>query len=350
MRLIVYGAGHNCKEIIKRIDVSDTILCIADLDKRKQGMQINGIPVIDPAQIKEYEYDKVIISVNDNWHEIKEGLMRGGIQEDMIIFWQDFIKLSPHNTGTIIVDWNKGLTPNELYTEMCSHADKLSEMERFYLLGRHNRSHKFAHYFEIYNHHFAKYIGKDVNIMEIGVNKGGSLQIWKQIFGPGSKIFGVDIDPATKTMEDDQISIYIGDQADRAFWEKVKSEIPRLDILIDDGGHYMEQQIVTFEEMFPHISDEGIYLCEDTATSYNAKYTSDCQRTFIDYSKKFIDYIHAWYSQELEVNEYTRTMNSLHYYYGVLAIEKKVMYSPFDMEVCNKAEEKYAACHFKGEL
>ena len=62
-------------------------------------------------------------------------------------------------------------------------------------------------------------------------------------------------------------------------------------ILIDDGGHTMEQQIVTFEELYDHINDGGIYLCEDVHTSYLEKFGGGYQKegTFIEYSKKIID-------------------------------------------------------------
>ena len=30
----------------------------------------------------------------------------------------------------------------------------------------------------------------------------------------------------------------------------------------------MHQQIVTFEELFPHVQPHGVYLCEDLHTSY----------------------------------------------------------------------------------
>ncbi len=352
-KIIVYGAGNNCKNAISKM--ADKIVCIADKDPAKTQTTICDLKVILPDQIANFDYDKIVVSVVGKFEEIKEELVEIGISEEKIISWEDYITVSPKNIGTMIADWSKGLKVCEVYEELCSHVDELSEMEKEFLIGKHNRSFKWLHYFEIYNRHFAKYIGKDVTIMEIGVNKGGSLQIWKKIFGPNSKIIGIDINSACKEMEDDQISIYIGDQADREFWKKIKGEIPKLDILIDDGGHYMEQQIITFEEMFPHVKDDGVYLCEDTTTSYNPdKYNSGYKKnnTFIEYSKNFIDYIHAWFSMEqgFQVNEYTKAMHSLHYYCGVVAVEKRIMHVPFDMEVCNTENEQYAICHFHKQV
>jgi hypothetical protein len=54
--------------------------------------------------------------------------------------------------------------------------------------------------------------------------------------------------------------VFVGDQADRSFWKRVKQEVPNLGVVIDDGGHIPEQQIVTLEEMFPHLRPGGVYL------------------------------------------------------------------------------------------
>jgi hypothetical protein len=82
-------------------------------------------------------------------------------------------------------------------------------------------------------------------------------------FGPGCVTHGVDIQEACKAYEEPGVSVWIGDQADRAFWRRFKEQVPPLDIVIDDGGHVPEQQIVTLEETLPHLRPGGVYLCED---------------------------------------------------------------------------------------
>jgi len=152
--------------------------------------------------------------------------------------------------------------------------------------------------------------------------------MWKNYFGPKARIIGIDINTDCKKFEDDQIEIYIGSQEDKNFWRDFKTKVPQVDILLDDGGHTMRQQIITFEEMFEHISNEGIYLCEDCHTSYWSAYDGGYKRknTFIEYSKNFIDNINAWYSnsKKLQVSESTKLMYGLHYYDSVIVIEKKV--------------------------
>ncbi len=354
MRIIVYGAGRNCQNVLNGLS-SDDVLCIADQNPEGAKYKGGGILIVPPEAILVYDYDKIIVSVVENFLHIKEFLIQLGVKKEKIMHYTELnLSLTPKNIGTMIADWRKDLTNDTLYDELCSHADDLSELEKEFLVGKHNRSFKWLHYFEIYNRYFNKYIDQEVTIMEIGVNKGGSLQLWKRVLGPKARIIGVDISPSCKQLEEEQIEIYIGNQEDRNFWRKIKQEIPKLDILIDDGGHYMNQQIVTFEEMFSHIKADGVYICEDTFTSYNKdKYQSGYKNpnTYIEYSKNFIDYLHAWFSmdEDLQVNEYTRSMHSVHYYPGVVVIEKRPMYPPFDMEICNNDDEKYAICHFHGK-
>ena len=128
---------------------------------------------------------------------------------------------------------------------------------------------KWRHYFDIYHRHFAKFVGREVHIAEIGVYSGGSLNMWKAYFGPRCHVYGVDIEPACKTYEGDRVKILIGDQADRGFWKSFREQVPTLDILVDDGGHAPEQQIVTLEEILPHLRPGGVYFCEDVTWVHN---------------------------------------------------------------------------------
>jgi hypothetical protein len=208
----------------------------------------------------------------------------------------------------------------------------MNKLQSFFENNNGNLIDKWMHYFEVYDRHFQKYVGKEVNILEIGVFQGGSLQMWRDYFGPKAMIYGIDINPECKKFESDNIKIFIGSQEDRTFLAKVKAEIPKLDILIDDGGHTMNQQIVSFEELFDQISDDGVYLCEDLHTSYWPIYGGGYlnKKSFIEYSKQFIDQINAWHSitEKFQISPFTRTVHSLHYYDSILVIEKRKMSQP----------------------
>lgn len=202
----------------------------------------------------------------------------------------------------------------------------MNDLEQYFNNNEDALIDKWSHYFDIYHQYFSKYRNKEVVVLEIGIFQGGSLQMWKNYFGSKAKIYGIDINPNCKKFEEENIEIFIGSQSDRSFLRKIKEQIPPIDILIDDGGHTMRQQIVSFEELFDHVKETGIYLCEDTHTSYQIMYGGGHKRkgTFIEYSKNFIDYLNAHYSEQssLKVNDFTRSVKAVHYYDSIVVIEK----------------------------
>src|SRR5688500_4073673 len=143
-----------------------------------------------------------------------------------------------------------------------------NDLYQYFINNKDRLIHKWIHYFDIYDRHFSRFRNREIVVLEIGVFQGGSLQMWKNYFGKQARIYAIDIDPNCKKFEEENITIFIGSQSDRAFLNQIKKTIPPIDILIDDGGHTMQQQKTTFEELFTHVKDQGIYLVEDLHTSY----------------------------------------------------------------------------------
>ena len=197
----------------------------------------------------------------------------------------------------------------------------------------HRMIHKWMHYFEIYERHFAQFRNQPISLLEFGVLHGGSLQMWKHYFGPTAKIYGADINPRCAELAEEQISILLADQESRASLQAICNTLPPFDIIIDDGGHTMLQQKTTFEEMWGQLKIGGIYLVEDMLTSYWPSFGGGYKNpvNFVEYTKNLIDQLHAWHAvpnSGLAVNEFTRTAFSLHYYDSVLVIEKRAMQPP----------------------
>ncbi len=205
-----------------------------------------------------------------------------------------------------------------------------SRLEDFFNNRAHRFIHKWIHYFEIYERHFKDLVGKGpINILEIGIFKGGSIEMWIDYFGKDNCfIYAIDIDPRCKEIEKsyDNVKVFIGDQADKQFLASVCDQIPPVDILIDDGGHTMIQQINTFEVLYDHVKGGGIYLCEDLHTSYWANYGGGHKRkdSFIEYIKDYIDKLNAHHSREdsLTIDKYTDTIHSMHFYDSIVVLEK----------------------------
>lgn len=153
---------------------------------------------------------------------------------------------------------------------------------------------KLKNFYDEYDFHF-----KDIRqrpglkILEIGVQGGGSLATWKKYF-KDPQVTGVDIDPACKQFEANGVNIRIGSQDDKGFLLSVEKEFGPFDIIIDDGGHTMHQQILTFETLYPLLKEEGIFVIEDIQTSYWSEFGGGYGRggTAIEMIKNLIDRIH----------------------------------------------------------
>lgn len=195
---------------------------------------------------------------------------------------------------------------------------------------------KWLHYFDIYHRHFERFRDRPVTLVEFGVFHGGSLQMWKHYFGPGARIVGVDINPDCAALAEEQVEIRIGDQGERPFLRSLRDDLGEVDIVIDDGAHMLRHQAATFEEMYPAVAEDGIYLVEDLHTGYWPEYGGGVGRktlfgnrrrpgSFVEYAKDLIDRLNAWHSREpgrLAVDEFTRSTRSLHFYDSVLVMEK----------------------------
>jgi hypothetical protein len=201
--------------------------------------------------------------------------------------------------------------------------------------GTHHPMFKLEHYFDIYDRYFSKYKGRPVRILEIGVCDGGSLDLWNSYFGSSNvEIVGIDINPDVKKFERDNISIVIIDQEDRTGLETIFKNQRPFDIIVDDGGHRQQQQIKSFEALFPLLHREGTYLVEDIQTSYWKSYDGGLrlQNTFIEFSKKLSDYVNVHHFRSEDTidiypplkNALKEELLSVSYYDGVVVFCKGI--------------------------
>lgn len=173
------------------------------------------------------------------------------------------------------------------------------ELYRLFLNANRQRTrgaHKWHHYFDVYERFFAPFRGRTITMLEIGVYKGGSLEMWRNYFGPQARIVGLDIDPSCAAYAGEGIEVFVGDQADPAFLRHVLAEIGAPDIVVDDGGHTANQQITSFETIYPALRCPGIYLVEDTHTAFwGGQYADRADgRTFLDFAFDRCRALHEW--------------------------------------------------------
>jgi len=134
---------------------------------------------------------------------------------------------------------------------------------------------KWLSYLVEYDHIFKQFEISAINLLEIGVQNGGSLEIWAKYFNNALNIIGVDIDERCRNLnfEDNRISLVIGNSTDQTTQTEVllklaETDCSEFDIIIDDGSHTSQDIISNFLLWFPYIKSTGIYIIEDLHASY----------------------------------------------------------------------------------
>nr|NQU91754.1 class I SAM-dependent methyltransferase [Bacteroidota bacterium] len=238
-----------------------------------------------------------------------------------------FIRELVHNQFTNLgnnfaSNWEPGFTIQKTPNSKSKKKDILSHsplQDIFYSHTTGKIIWKWEHYLNIYHRHFSKFIGKHVKVLEIGVYGGGSLEMWTKYFGHDCQVYGVDIDPSCQKHAKENIRIFTGDQEDRNFWKSFLEKEDGFDIIIDDGGHQYNQQIVTLEMLLPKLRSGGIYVCEDIISKQNH---------FISYALGLIRNLNEFgeptASNDRITSPFQNDIASIHFYPFIMIIEKHV--------------------------
>ena len=199
-----------------------------------------------------------------------------------------------------------------------------------------------------YETHFRPFKYKKINLLEIGVggydsplHGANSLRMWKSYF-PKAKIFSLDIFDKS-FLQEKRIKIYKGSQVDEPLLGKICEENNSFDIIIDDGSHVNEHVITSFKILFPKLRMGGIYVIEDTQTSYWEQYggTSkefNAKGTIYHFFKSLIDGLNH---EEFLIDGYEKTyfdkhIVSMHFYHNMIFIYKGENTEPSNYLVNNK--------------
>jgi hypothetical protein len=192
---------------------------------------------------------------------------------------------------------------------------------------------KWPHYFPIYDRHLRAFRGARARVLEIGVYRGGGLELLRHYLADQAVIVGIDIDQEAARVVGSDFVVEIGDQQDPEFLARVAERHGPFDVVIDDGGHSMRQQITSVEVLFPLLADGGSYIVEDCHTSYWPEYEDpdDRKQTFIGWVKERIDDLHAYHhSLEPELPPpWTTSLNGLHIYDSIVVLDKALRFAPF---------------------
>jgi hypothetical protein len=199
-------------------------------------------------------------------------------------------------------------------------------------------------YTRIYAKYFDSIRNTPIKFMEIGIAAGSSVKLWERYF-PKAELHFIDINPQDIQYFSNRSHYHFVDQTDISRLRSLGDSLGRdFDIIIDDGGHKMDQQIISFETLFPYIKSGGMYIIEDLHTSYWRSFGGcgepgnpfSCPGTCVDFLQHLVDDVNYTggftgyadpnkVSDELrqKLNYYQEHIESIHFYKSLCIIIKR---------------------------
>ena len=213
-----------------------------------------------------------------------------------------------------------------------------SPMARYFFANRAGRPlDKWPHYFPIYERHLSRFVGTAARVLEIGVFRGGGLDLLADYLGEDITLVGMDIDAHAAELADERFSVFIGDQSDPDHLLALHDQYGPFDCVIDDGGHTIDQQITSAEVLFPLLNDGGTYLIEDVHTSYWPEFLDRGDFTLLDWVRDRLDDLNAHHhSRSRELSVWQTHLRSVSVYDSVVVLDKGDSHPPFSEVVGTK--------------
>lgn len=169
------------------------------------------------------------------------------------------------------------------------------ELSSFYEAHEGKVSDKWASYLSYYGNLLSRYRDRPVRILEIGIQNGGSLEIWSRFFPNALQIVGCDINERCHQLvyDDPRISVVVGDANDPDVFSKIMEISAEYDIIIDDGSHVSDDVVRSFAIYFPHLVAGGTYIAEDMHCGYWRHFKGGIEAPYssISFFKRLADFV-----------------------------------------------------------
>jgi hypothetical protein len=195
--------------------------------------------------------------------------------------------------------------------------------------------HGYTRYYEFYFNDKKNNVKK---VLELGVDRGNSLRMWNDYFC-NATIYGIDINPRCKKIENNKINVSIGNCNDLTFIDGFFNTYGGdFDLIIDDGSHNVKDQIAFFNKAFTYVKSKGIFVIEDVFTSYIERYGGKTPNSCIEFFKQRVDDVNCngfqikkkksnrdliLKSQDFNFSDYAKNIESIHFYSGLIVVLKQ---------------------------
>jgi len=225
---------------------------------------------------------------------------------------------------------------DDVKNDILTKYPKTGDLAQIYSENQGATVHKWHHYIPIYERYFSRFRDKPVRFLEIGVSKGGSLQIWRNYFGKSATIYGIDVNPNCAKLNGQAGQVRIGSQDDPTFLQSVVQEMGGVDVILDDGSHHMDHVGKTLDILFPLMSEGGVYMIEDLHTAYWERWGGgyNVEQNFFNKVTAMVSDLHRWYHKEpVKLPHMTGFVSGIHIHDSITVIDKDNTYRPTHSQV-----------------
>lgn len=174
--------------------------------------------------------------------------------------------------------------------------DKINALSAVFDKYQTDKNSSFHNYPRQYDALIDRFRFKNIRVLEIGVFSGQSLQAWRQALPNAYSIVGIDIEPSAQIFQspDNGIWIEIGDQSNVDFLKTLVAKHGPFDLIIDDGSHINSHVIKSFEVLFPLLTENGLYIVEDTICYKSASHLKSEQPNHLEYFWQLTKHLNQW--------------------------------------------------------
>lgn len=178
---------------------------------------------------------------------------------------------------------------------------RLPTLRELYAAHEGKVSDKWSLYLDVYDRVLGRHRSGPISFVEVGVQNGGSLELWARYLPEAAIVVGCDIDPkcAALAFDDARIKVVVGDVNSEPTYRAIRAHAPTFDVFIDDGSHTSRDVVLTFCNYFRHVNAGGTYVVEDLHCSYLPHWGGGIDRgdTSIEFLKLLADFVNQPYWQ-----------------------------------------------------
>lgn len=205
------------------------------------------------------------------------------------------------------------------------------DLAEIYATNRDYEVHKWHHYIPLYDRYLSAHRDTPVRFLEIGVAKGGSLQMWRRFLGDRAVLYGIDKRKSCARFDGIFGQVRIGSQDDPDFLASVVDEMGGVDVVLDDGSHVMSHIEASLRALFPRLANGGTYMIEDLHAAYWKGHEGgfEARENFFNTVRGIIDDMHQRYHhQKPRHAELAGAVSGIHVHDSLVVIEKGAAPAP----------------------